>query len=158
MDYASLAISVLAFVASAYSVYETRRNNRLGQAPAIVGHEHESPTESSYLIKNKGNGPAYFQQVQYFLNLQPVENKSLGEIVRDVLNRNEVRHSSSITNLAQKGVLAAGEEILIAKIAFPPEDAEKFQNLGQEFAIRIVYKSLHGDEEVWSSDDRLEDI
>jgi len=155
---ASLIISGLALVASAYSIYETRRNNRLGQSPVIVGHENEGPTGYSFSITNKGNGPAYFKKVQYFLNLQPIEDKPLGESVKDILNKNDIRHSSSITNLGQQGVMAAGEEITLAKIAFPLEDSEKFQNLDQEFAVRIIYSSLHGNEQVWCSDSRLENI
>ncbi|EMP57376.1 hypothetical protein MSNKSG1_02108 [Marinobacter santoriniensis NKSG1] len=154
----SLIISALALVTSAYSIYETRRNNRLGQSPTIVGHENESPTEYSYSITNKGNGPAYFEKVQYFLNLQPIEDKPLGEYLKEILNKNEIRYSSSITNLGQKSVMAAGEVITLAKIAFPAEDSEKFQNLDQEFSVRIVYNSLHGDEQVWCSDSRLENI
>lgn len=154
----SLVISALAFLASAYSVYETRRSNRLGQSPAIVGHESESPTEYSFSITNKGSGPAYLEKVQYFLNLRPIEDKPLGESVREILNNKQIRHTSSITNLGQRAIIAAGEEITLAKIAFPQEDSEKFQELDQELAVRIVYKSSHGDEKVWSSDSRLENI
>ncbi len=155
---ASLIISGLALVASAYSIYETRRNNRLGQSPVIVGHENEGPTGYSFSITNKGNGPAYFKKVQYFLNLQPIEDKPFGETVKEILNKNEIRHTSSITNMGQRGVMAAGEEIALAKIAFPLEDSERFQSLDHEFAVRIIYESLHGDEQVWCSDSRLENI
>lgn len=155
---ASLIISWLALVASAYSIYETRRNNRLGQSPVIVGHENEGPTGYSFSITNKGNGPAYFKKVQYFLNLQPIEDKPFGESVKEILNKNDIRHNSSITNLGQHAVVAAGEEITLAKIAFSLEDSEKFQNLDHEFAVRIVYSSLHGDEQVWCSDSRLENL
>lgn len=155
---ASLIISGLALVASAYSIYETRRNNRLGQSPVIVGHENEGPTGYSFSITNKGNGPAYFKTVQYFLNLQPIEDKPFGESVKEMLNKNDIRHNSSITNLGQHGVMAAGEEITLAKIAFLLEDSEKFQSLDHEFAVRIIYSSLHGDEHVWCSDSRLENL
>lgn len=82
---ASLIISWLALVASAYSIYETRRNNRLGQSPVIVGHKNEGPTGYSFSITNKGNGPAYFKKIQYFLNLQPIEDKPFGESVKEIL-------------------------------------------------------------------------
>lgn len=154
----SLFISALALLASAYSIFEARRNNRLGQSPVIVGHESEGPTEYSFSISNKGSGPAYFEKVQYFLNLQPIEDKPIRESIREILHNNKIRHNSSITNLGQKTVIAAGEEITLAKIAFRQEDSEKFQNLDQELAVRIVYRSSHGEEKVWSSDSRLENI
>lgn len=85
MEYLSIVVAVLALVISGYSVYENRRNNRIGQAPALMGHENESPTEYSYFIKNKGNGPAFFEKVEYFLNLRPLDDKPLREVVREVL-------------------------------------------------------------------------
>ena len=159
MEYVSITIAIIALLISGYSVYENRRNNRIGQAPALMGHENESPTEYSYVIKNKGNGPAYFEKVEYFLNLQPLDDKPLREAVREVLSDKGMRFQSTITHLAQKGVMAAGEEIILGRILFLPEDAEKFQGIDDaEFAVRITYKTSHGETKVWASDDRLQNI
>ncbi len=130
MEYVSIAIAIIALLISWYSVYENRRNNRIGQTPALMGHEIESPTEYSYVIQNKGTGPAYFEKVEYFLNLQPLDDKPLREAVREVLAKKRIRfHQSTITQLAQKAVMVAGEEILLGRILFLREDGEKFQGI-----------------------------
>lgn len=159
MEYVSIAVAILALFVSGYSVYENRRNNRIGQAPALVGHENESPTEYSYFIQNKGNGPAFLEKVEYFLNLQPLDDKPLREAVREVLINKGIRFQSTITHLAQEGIMAAGEEICLGRIVFFPEDADKFQSIDDaEFAVRITYKSSYGERKVWASDDRLQNI
>lgn len=156
MNYASIALSVLAILISAYSVYETRRNNRIGQQPTIVGERNQGPTEYSFVIKNKGNGPAFFERVEYFQNLQPSERKPIRDVVRETLQRKGIEFQSTVTELGQNSVMAAGEAITLAKIEFHPEDAAKFEAIDNaQIDIRITYKGIYGDSLVWASDDRL---
>lgn len=156
MEYASLVISVIAILISGYSVYDVRRSNRIGHTPAIVGNEFESQTEYSYSIKNKGNGPAYFECVDYFFDSEPLE-KPFREAVYEALTNNGIRFESKITQLGQKTVMAAGEELLLGRIRFPVEDSGKFRKM-KLFDIRIVYKSAYGEPKVWATNDRLQNI
>ncbi len=154
----TLGISLLALLVSVYSLYESRRNNRINQEPVLAGHESESQTAYRYEITNKGNGTAFFEKVEYFLNLQPLDNKSFRDAVRETLTKEEIRAELTITHLGQKGVMSPGETIVLGSILFPAEDAIKFQNIGKEFAVRITYKSSHGDKKVWASNDELQEI
>ena len=156
MEYASLTISVIALLVSGYSVYDARRSNRIGHAPAIVGNELESPTEYSYSIKNKGNGPAHFERVEYFFDSQPLE-KPFREAVYEALSSAGIRFESTITQLGQQTVMGAGEEILLGRIRFSDEDGKKFREL-KSFDIRIIYKSAYGDRNVWATNDSLQNI
>ena len=158
LDFLSLPLSILALLISGYSVYENRKNNRIGHKPTIVSHENNTPTEHSYSIQNKGNGSAYFEKVEYFLNLEPLKNKSLSEAVEEVFAAKGVRYKITITHLGQKGVMAPGEEIVIGKIIVHPEDVRKVQGIDNQakFDIRITYKSIYGEPTVWASDDRLQ--
>jgi hypothetical protein len=156
MDFVSLIIAILALLVSTYSVYESRKSNRIGHEPVLVGHESESPTEYCYEIKNKGNGSAFFEKVEYFLNLQSLKDKSLKEAIREVLTKNGIRCQTTITNLGQESVMAPGETIVLAKIMLSLEETSKFEAITDaKFAVRILYKSAHGNRKVWASDDRL---
>lgn len=156
MEYASLVISVVALLVSGYSVYDSRRSNRIGHAPAIVGNESEGPTEYSYAIKNKGNGPAYFERVEYFFDSQPLQ-KPFREAIHEALAGGGIRFESKITQLGQKTVMGAGEEILLGMIRFSAEDGAKFREL-KPFDIRIVYRSAYGERKVWATNDALQNI
>jgi len=55
--------------------------------------------------------------------------------------------------------MAAGEELCLGRIIFTTQDADKFHGIDDaEFAVRITYKSSHGERKVWDSDDRLLNI
>ncbi len=159
MDYISLTISIFALLASAYSVYETRKNNRISQDPVIVANEKESETSYVYEITNKGNGPAYFISVDCFFNLKKLEESTLRDRVRNHLTENDIRFNSSFTTLAQETVMAPGETIELVNILIHPDDAVKMQQIEDSvFGTRIKYKSSHGVEKVWVSDERLRNI
>ena len=159
MEYVSLIIAILALLASAYSVYETRKHNRLSQDPVIVANEKESDTGYIYEITNKGSGPAYFYSVDSFFNLEKLVDSTLRERVRENLTERGIRFKSTFTTLGQETVMAAGETIELANIEIHPDDTEKMKNIEDSvFGLRIKYKSSHGVEKIWVSDERLRNI
>lgn len=136
----------------------SRKNNRIGQKPIIVGHSNDTDTSHQYSIKNKGNGPANFRKVEYFSHLKPLTDKSLSEAIDEAFAIFGIRlNEKSITQLGQKGVLASGEEIVLLKLVVHPDDVSKTTNLDKKvkFDMRITYESVHGKSDVWASDDRL---
>lgn len=151
----TLAISLVALLVSVYTLYESRKNNRISEEPVLVGHECESQTTYRYEITNKGKGTAFFEKVEYFMNLRPLEEKSFRDAVRETLTEEEIRAESTITQLGQKGVMAPGETIVLGSISFSAEDAVKFKKMDKAFAVRITYKSAHGDKKIWASNDGL---
>ena len=66
MEITALLVSLLALGFSIYSVVETHRTNRLTNRPAIVGHETKGWNEYKYELVNKGTGPAYLKEVEWF--------------------------------------------------------------------------------------------
>jgi hypothetical protein len=159
MEYISLIIAILALLASAYSVYETRKYNRISQDPVIVANEKESEISYVYEITNKGNGPAYFTSVDSFFNLKKLEGSTLREKVLAHITEKGIRFKSTFTTLGQETVLAPGETVEIANITLHPDDAGKIQQIEDSvFGVRIKYKSSHGVEKVWVSDERLRNI
>jgi len=154
----SLVISIFAITISTYNLYEARKTNRLSQVPIIVGHSISNPTDYSYFIKNKGNGPALFEKAECFENLCPLEIKSLRESVRTFLDRKSIHYQLIMTDLGDNSVLAAGEELCIAKITVGKEDASKLKDIEDGvFAVKISYKSCYGISSVWATDDSLID-
>jgi hypothetical protein len=107
MEYVSTAISVAAFLTSVAGFLESRRNNRVGKAPVIVGHENEGETDYSYIICNKGNGPAFFEKVECFLDGKPLGDKPLRVAIAETLNSRQIRYQLSVTNLGNECVMAA---------------------------------------------------
>lgn len=156
MQYVSVSISILAFAVSVISLIENRRNNRIGHSAEIRGHESENPTGYSYAIQNKGKGAAYFKKVDYFLDRKLLKDNSLREALANVLTQAGVRYELSITQPGQESILQAGEVMQLVKISVPLEDAARLKAIPSErFGVRILYKSVHGKNRVWVTDDRL---
>ena len=159
IDYATLMISVLAIGLSVYSLIESRRNNRITHRPAIVGHEAQGPNEYSYRIINKGNGPAFFKSVEWFLDKKPLGEKTFSEVVKDVVRAYGLPPSQIVTTPGQKSIMGTGEAIVLGAIAIQPEHVSLIQEIQKKgFGVRIVYESAFGEEFVFVSDDALKNI
>ena len=156
MEYISITLSITAFLISIAGFWENRRNNRISKAPAIVGHESEGEAEYSYAIKNKGNGPAFFEQVECFLNGISLGEKPLRVAISELLGSHKIRYKLSVTNLGNQCVMAAGEEMVLVSVSVATEDIEKFKAISAaQFGIRIRYKSGHGVGFVWATNEGL---
>ena len=156
MQHISEIVSIFALMISLFAFLENRRNNRIGLAPTLIGHEKQGLSEYSYSIQNKGRGPAYFTKVEYFLDQKPLNDTSLRDAIAKMLAEHAVRANFSVTHPAQQNVMQPGEELMLAKIGVIKEDAEKFAAIPSgRIAVRITFKSGHGKKAVWASDDRL---
>lgn len=159
MEIFSVIIATIALIVSVYSVYESRKNIQLSQEPHIVAHEKESETEFSYEITNKGGGPAFFKKVEYFLNLEPLKDKTIREALREVLTAHGVRFKSSIMKLGDETIMAPGETFVLASIVIHKDDIEKMKNIPNAIVgIRVIYRSAHGKEKIWRNDERIKNI
>lgn len=159
MEIVSLIISLFALTASVYSVYESRKNNRITSEPYLVAHESEGDTEYSYEITNKGGGPAFFIDAEYFVNLKKVDANKFRESIKEVLQMHGVRFESSIMKLGKETIMAPGETFILAKISIRPEDTEKMKTIPNAvIGIRVKYKSAHGKMKAWVSDERINNI
>lgn len=159
LDYAALIIATLSMFVAAYSVYESRRHNRVSQIPALVGNEFETGNSYAYEVANKGNGHAFFERVEYFQNCRPLEPGDFRDAVRTALDQAGIQALEvATTRLADNSVLAPGETVVIGKIIFSPDSAPKFVAMRQEteFDLRITYTSAHGTRKIWTSNDDLE--
>lgn len=158
MQYVSEAISIAALALSAFAFAENRRNNRIGQAPALFANEVDDPAGYSYAIQNKGGGPAMFERVEYFLDGKPLDT-SLSEAIRKELASAGIRCRLSVTQPAQENVLQAGEQIMLVQIAVNEADAAKLKAIpSNRLGVRITFKSVHGKRRVWASDDGLRNL
>lgn len=143
---------------AAFSLYENRRNNRISAEPVIVSLEIESPTEYRFEIINKGKGTAFFENVEYFANLKPIDRELFSGAVMEMLTKEGIQASLTTTKPGHKCVMASGETIVLGSITFKPEDAVKFRKMDKEFGVRITYKSAHGYKKIWASNDELTKI
>lgn len=155
----SLGISIIALVVAGYSLLESRKSNRLNQKPALTGHESTETNCYLYIVSNQGNGPAFFENVDYFLNKQLLEKDNVRSVVDETLSKNNIRAINSIMLIGDHIVLAPGSSLTVAEIIFPPEDKDKFENMPNiEFGLRIKYKSAFGESDVWATDNELKEI
>jgi hypothetical protein len=156
MQYISEVLASIALLISAFSFLESRRNNRVGHAPALLSNETETPTGYTYSIQNKGRGPAYFEKIEYFIDKQPLGDRSLREVIAKVLTENGVRCELSVTRPAQQNVMQASEQIVLVAVSVRPEDSAKLKAISADrFGVRITFRSAHGKRIVWASDDHL---
>lgn len=154
MEIFTLIIAALALLASAFSIYESRKNNRISSTPFLMGQEFTHLTSYEYWIANKGKGVAVFDSVEYFYKNEQCKYDDLKESVEGALKKHGVSHQLTSTRLGDKIVMDAGERILIARILFPETEAVKFQEaLDVDMNIRIKYHSSHGEMKVFNTND-----
>lgn len=152
----SPTISVIALLVSLLAFLENRRGNRLGKTPALFGLEHEGPNDYFYVIANKGNGPACFEKIEYFLDKKPLFDKTFREALTKVLAETGIRFNLTVTHPAQGNVMRPGEELMLVKVVVPPDCATALKAIpADRFAVRIVFKSIYGRRSTWASDDSL---
>lgn len=154
-----MIIALFALVVSVYSVYESRKNNLLSQEPHIVAHEIESESEYRFQITNKGGGPAFFEKVEYFNELEKLEGEDFRLSIREVLIKNGIKFKSTIVKFGAETVMAPGETFVIIKLEVHHGDTKKMRELPNAvFGVKIHYKSLHGKSKVWVNDERIKFI
>lgn len=84
MQIISLIFSLIAVSVSIYSIYETRRANRLKVKPYLVAHEVGGNNSYSYCVVNKGLGQAFFDDINYYKGFEPVDDKNFTEFYSGV--------------------------------------------------------------------------
>lgn len=156
MEIISITIATVALIASIYSVFESRKNNILTHEPYIVAHEIEGDTEYVYQITNKGGGPAFFEKVDYYFNLEKLDGDNFRGSVNKILNENGIRYKSTIMKFGNETIMAPGETFDIIKINIHSEDKEKMGLLPNAvYGVKIIYKSAHGKSKSWFNDERI---
>ena len=155
----SIAIALIALAVSIYSVFESRKNNILSHEPHIVAHEVEGDTEYIYQITNKGGGPAFFEKVDYYFNLEKLGGENFRGAIKEVLKNHSIRHESTIMRFGDRTIMAPGETFEIIKMHIHSEDKEKMNLLPNTvFGVKISYKSAHGKRKTWVNDERIKFI
>lgn len=159
MEITALLVSLLALGFSIYSVVETHRTNRLTNRPAIVGHETKGWDEYKYELVNKGTGPAYLKEVEWFWNKEPIIGRSIDEVVAEKIRAYGLPPTQMVTVLGKNTIIGIGERLVLGSLSLKPEHIPLFQEMEKEgFGVRISYESAHGEKFMFHSDDELKNI
>jgi hypothetical protein len=155
-EQANFTLSVVAILLSAYSLVESARVARASQLAVLLSAETDGNEEYIYEIVNKGNGPAFFQSIEYFQNFEKLENKTFGDAIREVIGKAGIRCKVSTSHPAQKGVMAPGEAITLVRLTFAEDQREKVAALQRsQFGVRITYRSAFGGKKIFAINDKL---
>lgn len=157
----SLVISICALALTVYSLYATRRHNRLSVVPHLHGYENESTDDKgltySYDISNNGIGPARIKKF-ILLRHDKAFPKGEGNYVRSSISEhlgNQVNYEIKFSfNFGYDASLRAGETRRIVEMFFPgvkTGEEDKFWRLLKGMALRIEYESFYGQKFVFDT-------
>ena len=155
MEYITLIISSIALGLSIYSVIESRKANRVSEEPHLAGHKNEGNNYFCFELKNKGKGPAIFDNVETYYN-----NERTGEKLKTLIDKalDGIRCKYSVMELGGNNIMGAGEVYKLLDITeIHKEDIEKLKDIMEtsEIDLKVIYKNAYGNMKSWATNDNL---
>lgn len=155
-DIANLSLSLVAILISLISLVESFRAARAGQTAVLIAEVTNDDDQFVYEIKNKGNGPAFFNKVEYFSGEATVSDTSFGQAIRAALREAGLACRVTTSEPATENVMAPGESIILVRLKFSADQRAKLDLLeSKNFGIRISYRAALGGSRIFVSDQRL---
>lgn len=153
VSFASVVVSLLALFVAGYSVWATRKHNRLSVQPRFTTFTSATDKDETtgialykLVLRNSGLGPAFIKQFEVLINgvaHQPKKPEDFFKIVKDYLNVEFVVAPRYFAVLRVGYVMAKDEEQPLADVGLvnPPED---FDEKLKHIHLRITFESAYG--------------
>lgn len=150
---ASFFVSLLALFVASYSVWATRRHNRLSVQPRFTTFTSSADQDVAsgiahykLVLRNSGLGPAFIKQFELLIDgvaHQPKKPEEFFALVRDYLKVDFAASPRYLAVLRVGYVMAKDEEQTLADVGVvrPPKD---FDEKLKHIHLRITFESAYG--------------
>lgn len=150
---AALMVSALAVLLTAYSVWATRRHNRLMVQPRLSAwsdtHQDRATNVTVFEVKlrNSGLGPAFIQKFEVTLDDTPLKVTTPDDLfarVSEAVPANYTPDPRYCSVLRKGYVMAKDAEIRVVHLGIEQATPAQHEQL-KRFNLRITFESAYGD-------------
>lgn len=150
-----IVLSIIALSISVATFYANRESTLITHEPNLAANHISNNDEDIYTLQNKGNGIAFINNIEYFIDKEKTDIP-LSDYIDQKLKDFKLIEKS-ITTFGKRGIFAIGEIQNIIRIKYNLEDAEKIKDIlnNLKYDIRITFACAYGIKKDWATSDDL---